>query len=115
RWVIIATDRLGRPREHTDEVEPQRLADCPFCAGHEYLTLTPTYVEPDPDHWLVRVVPNTFPAVSGENPFLLTGLEMCIAGPASGQHEVAIACPQHESSLARLPAANIAALFGAFR
>ena len=115
RWVIISTDRLGRPNEIVADNETQSPANCPFCAGNERLTPPPTYVEPPTGPWRVRVVPNTFPAVRGDGTFAppTTGWE--IAGAASGVHEILVPCGQHERSMACLPVEHFAATLRAFR
>src|ERR1051326_8725947 len=115
RSVIISTDRLGRPQEYEEQAPSQPLETCPFCAGHEHLTPPPTYVYPPSGPWQVRVVPNTFPAVRGDGEFVSSGTSLFRSGPAPGLHEVIVACPQHETSLARLPAEHLAELFRAFR
>jgi UDPglucose--hexose-1-phosphate uridylyltransferase len=115
RWTVISTDRLGRPQEYEEEPPSQPLALCPFCAGHEHLTPPPTFVAPPSGPWQVRAVPNTFPAVRGHEPFRVRSDGLLHAGPAPGIHEVIIACPQHETALARLPAAHLATMFLAFR
>src|SRR5262245_35987770 len=115
RWVVISTDRLGRPQEYEEEPPSQPLSSCPFCAGHEHLTPPPTFVSPPSGPWQVRAVPNTFPAVRGQEPWRASADRLLHSGPAPGMHEVVIACPQHETSLARLPATHLATLFLAFR
>src|SRR5262245_17397943 len=115
RWVVVSTDRLGRPSEYEEQPPSQPLADCPFCAGNEHRTPPPTFVSPSSGPWQVRVVPNTFPAVRGDDEWRAVKTGMMQSGAAPGIHEVIIACPQHEQSLARLPTANIAALLLAFR
>jgi UDPglucose--hexose-1-phosphate uridylyltransferase len=115
RWVIISTDRLGRPVEFVEEPPLQPLLRCPFCAGHEEMTPPPTFVSPVEGPWRVRVVPNTFPAVRGE-PTPLDGDDpFRRRRAASGLHEVIVACPQHESRFARLPADQWAIVFQAFQ
>jgi UDPglucose--hexose-1-phosphate uridylyltransferase len=95
RWVVISTDRLGRPQEFEGAAPPQPLEACPFCSGHEHLTLAPTYVHPAAGDWQVRVVPNTFPAVRGTGEHSIAQAGLFDSGPAPGVHEVVIACPQH--------------------
>src|SRR4051812_28984371 len=91
RWVIVSTDRLGRPQEGHVELPPARLEVCPFCIGHEHLTPGDSFAVRAADGWRIRVVPNTYPALRP------------IGGDAHGTHEVVIECPQHETQLANLP------------
>jgi UDPglucose--hexose-1-phosphate uridylyltransferase len=115
RWVIISTDRLGRPVEFFEDPPIVPLANCPFCRGQEHLTPPATYAYPEGEAWRVRVVPNTFPAVRGEasGPAPLDGLFRTVA--ASGIHEVVVACPHHEANFACLPADQWAIVFTAFQ
>lgn len=71
RWVIFAPGRSRRPSEIIERELPATSgSDCPFCAGNEEHTPPATFcVRPEDatEHdWLVRVVPNLFPAVSPE-------------------------------------------------
>lgn len=65
---------------------------CPFCEGAEALTPPESYAQrpagtaPDGPGWLVRVVPNKYPAFSGE----------------LGRQEVVVHVPRHAKSLAEL-------------
>jgi UDPglucose--hexose-1-phosphate uridylyltransferase len=108
RPVIISTDRLGRPQELVTSSELPRPTVCPFCAGNERLTTEPTYVDPQQGPWRVRVVGNTFPAVRGASDPLPETAGLFHSVAAAGIHEVVIACPQHETSLSRLPADHLA-------
>ncbi len=56
---------------------------CPFCPGNEHLTPPATFELREGEKWLIRVIPNAFPAVSPENP------------DAYGYHEVVIESPDH--------------------
>jgi galactose-1-phosphate uridylyltransferase len=73
RWVIFAPNRLSRPDDFATPQPPSTAAPkgpCPFCRGYETQTPSPTLVlhargvDPTSEDWLVRVVPNKFPAVS---------------------------------------------------
>lgn len=110
RWTILATDRGKRPSDFvrvrpTDkEPTPEFDSTCPFCPGNERLTppesfaLRPDGSAPDTPGWQVRVVPNKFPALTGQQsadkqPTPLT------ARPGRGAHEVIIESPLHHCSL----------------
>ncbi len=77
-WVAIATIRGERP--HDFQQSESRVADarCPFCRGAEHETPTAvlelaavdapaSLVNGEDDGWIVRVVPNKFPAITGED------------------------------------------------
>lgn len=96
RWVLFAPNREARPNEYNqsshgkhdvrsaDKVAPNTGSTCPFCAGFEQSTPTPSLVLPLSEleattilrrdeveqnikrvraKWKVRVVPNKYPAV----------------------------------------------------
>jgi len=86
--VFIAEDRSNRPHQ-IDEACTDR---CPFCAGNESDTPPPItqYADPSGEHpWLMRVVPNKFPAL---DPNL---------------HEVIIEGPKHTTEFRKLPPAIV--------
>ena len=73
RWVIFAPNRLSRPDDFATPLQASpavSTAPCPFCRGYEKQTPNPTLVlrpagaDPSSEEWLVRVVPNKFPAVT---------------------------------------------------
>ena len=106
RWVTIAEDRSLRPvdfapRRLPVEADPARA--CPFCPGNEEAT-PPALETYGPDgHWQVRVVPNLFPAFSGDEPMWVSHLgPVFTQATASGIHEVLVLCPEHDSGWADL-------------
>ena len=70
RWVIVGCDdRAERPNEFVEAITAaSAMLTCPFCAGNE--TETPpaiaTYRLNGKGTWLVRVVPNKYPAVTAK-------------------------------------------------
>lgn len=75
--VRIAPARANRPNDFASDGARRK---CPFCAGSE--SVTPPEVERIDDergHWLMRAVPNQFPAVDDE----------------AGAQEVIIESPRH--------------------
>src|SRR5579859_879522 len=115
RWVIISTDRLGRAQELHAAPPPTRMEACPFCVGHEQLTPHESFVFPDGEGWRIRVVPNAYPALRRGGPFRPIPTDGFERWSGWGVHEVVIECPQHESSLANLPATHVADLFRVYR
>src|SRR4030042_71658 len=79
RWVVIAKERSRRP---TDFIKPRlpasKTAVCPLCVGNEHLTppavmlylkengeikkIQDPLVGERPKNWLVRAIPNLYPA-----------------------------------------------------
>src|SRR5262245_26916788 len=66
RWVIIGGERNGRPNEFVEAATRAKNISCPFCAGHEAETppAITSYSANGKGHWLARVVPNKYPALS---------------------------------------------------
>jgi UDPglucose--hexose-1-phosphate uridylyltransferase len=160
RWVIIAPQRTDRPDDFAPSCDPMNFArghqdKCPFCRGHENETPPPLAVYPangqlghQPGHaapWLVRVVPNKFPAVCGLHTLKLAGVAGVTGGDWSealaesepdqcaqaaqpkpgidlfrarhviGAHEVIIESPLHLCSLTELDRETATTIFQAYR
>lgn len=87
--MLIAPVRAGRPH---DVGRGQGAAGCPFCPGNEAATPPETLAERpsggpvDGRGWLVRAIPNKFPALAAHE----------------GVHEVIISSPRHVGSFADL-------------
>ncbi|MFN0091349.1 MAG: galactose-1-phosphate uridylyltransferase [Acidimicrobiales bacterium] len=106
RWVTIATDRASRPQDFAPrrlQVEADLGRPCPFCPGNEEETPPALETYGPQGKWLVRVVPNLYPAFAGSG-----RLETTQRGPAhrrasaNGIHEVLVFSPEHSSSWADL-------------
>ena len=103
RRVIIAENRAERPNDFAgDELSPieQNAAphfNCPFCPGNEWQTPHMRQELCDPSgRWLVRVVPNRYPAV-----------ELAAStGGAVGLHEVIVESREHVSRVGQVTAAQ---------
>jgi UDPglucose--hexose-1-phosphate uridylyltransferase len=87
--VVVAPGRSTRPGALGRTTRIADAATCPFCEGHE--AMTPPEVlalgragsKPDTPGWTVRVVPNKFPAIPGQ--------------------EVVVHGPEHVTAFAELP------------
>src|ERR1700730_5143963 len=119
RWVVIASDRSDRPfsflqRSLPVEGDPSR--PCPFCPGHED-TIPPALETYGPGgQWMVRVVPNLYPAFDGTAPMVVSHLgPVFTQAPASGIHEVLVLAPDHNSTWADLSEAHSGLVMGAIR
>ncbi|HSS31339.1 MAG TPA: galactose-1-phosphate uridylyltransferase [Nitrospiraceae bacterium] len=123
RWVIITTERSGRPHDFipVHATRPLAATLCPFCPGQERLTpkeimayrLPP--VEPNGPNWTVRVVPNKFPALQVEGDIDRQGLGLYDRMNGIGAHEVIIETPNHTDSLADMPTKRIEDVLWAYR
>ncbi len=99
---------MSTERERNASFTPRqgpRLADrdtCPFCPGHEDDSSPPTLEVLDDDgSWRVRVVPNRYPAFSGDRPFVVDHRgPVFTEAPASGIHEVLVFSPDHDETWA---------------
>lgn len=123
RWVIISTDRAGRPRDfvHHEPVRATSTSLCPFCPGQERLTpreilaYRPQGGEPDLPGWTVRVVPNKFPALQVEGEMGREGIGLYDRMNGIGAHEVIIETPDHKDMLADLSPKRIEDVLWAYR
>jgi UDPglucose--hexose-1-phosphate uridylyltransferase len=122
RWVIISTERAGRPRDFICEpVRQPSTSLCPFCPGQEQLTpreilgYRPHGGEPNGPGWTVRVVPNKFPALQIEGDLGREGIGLYDRMNGVGAHEVIVETPEHKAALADLPPKKIEDVLWAFR
>jgi UDPglucose--hexose-1-phosphate uridylyltransferase len=117
RWVVIATERARRPTDLAkSKPEPAKTSICPLCVGNENMTPPAVMLyqkingeierSQDPivgertKNWLVRVIPNLFPAFGPpkqpqdiskivKNDHLLDAI---------GYHEVIVESPNHDEN-----------------
>jgi len=122
RWVIIATDRARRPTDFIRErVQIRGSGFCPFCYGNE--SKTPPEIlayrsdgsRPNSPGWNLRVVPNKFPALGIEGTLNRQGEGLYDKMNGIGAHEVIIETPEHRTTMAALPAAQIESVLWAYR
>lgn len=115
RWVVIATERSRRPTDFAKQkTETAQTAVCPMCVGNEHMTppAMMLYLKEDggikkskdplvgerPKNWLVRCIPNLYPAFSPpKQPQDETQImkSECF-GYAIGHHEIIIESPNHD-------------------
>jgi UDPglucose--hexose-1-phosphate uridylyltransferase len=105
-WSIIAPGRDKRPGDHGDPVpaDPAESGPCPFCPGNEEQTppeveaVRPNLTGANQPGWLVRIVPNRYPALAAEaqpGDGLEIATELVRSVPAVGSHEIVVATPDH--------------------
>ena len=122
RWIIISKERRKRPTDFIVEEVRGTGGFCPLCPGNE--STTPSEVlayrydqrhEKNSSNWLLRVVPNKYPAlvIEGDLDKEAEGLYDRMNG--IGAHEVIIETPDHEKGLADLTVAEIADVLIAYR
>jgi UDPglucose--hexose-1-phosphate uridylyltransferase len=106
RWVVISADRADRPqpfayRTKTAQQDPD--LPCPFCPGNEEKTPPALETYGPNGGWLVRVVPNLYPAFSGRELMAVQNIgPVFTQAPASGIHEVVVFSPDHDMGWADL-------------
>ncbi len=117
RWVVIATERARRPTDfarHKEDNSNAQVGVCPLCPGNEHLTPAAIMLyrssrgqifrdkDKDgdrPKDWLVRCVPNLYPAFAPpqagayrERIVRRNGFRLAV-----GHHEVLIESPVHDA------------------
>ncbi|HEY6867071.1 MAG TPA: DUF4931 domain-containing protein, partial [Candidatus Eisenbacteria bacterium] len=121
RWVIISTERSRRPTNFTPVKHERSTGYCPFCPGNEDKTPNEVYArrlsggEPNGGGWLVRVVPNKFPALQIEGALDRRGEGLYDKMNGVGAHEVVIEGPQHDVDLCDLPVEHVVEVLKAYR
>lgn len=117
RWVVIATDRGRRPTDFVKQkTESDNTTTCPMCVGNENMTppALMLYLKNNegvlktqdpatgqrPKNWLIRDIPNLYPAFSP--PKRPEDAELILKNEhlanAIGHHEVIIESPNHYES-----------------
>jgi UDPglucose--hexose-1-phosphate uridylyltransferase len=113
RWVVIATERSRRPTDLKKEKAHGKIGPCPMCPGNENMTppavmvylksaegvkKTRDFGEERHRNWLVRCIPNLYPAFSPpEGRISQTEiLKTSDLAMAVGHHEVLVESPKHD-------------------
>src|SRR5437588_6346526 len=119
RWVVVSVDRAERPqafRPRSLPVQEDRSRPCPLCPGNEEATPPALESYGPSGSWLVRIIPNLYPAFSGDAPMVVTHLgPVFTQAPASGIHEVLVLCPEHDADWADLSDAQAGLVMAAIR
>jgi len=121
RWVIISTERSRRPGHYTPEAANGDKTFSPFVTGREEMTPPEVFaIRSDGSlrngpGWMVRVVPNKFPALEIEGSLDRRGEGLYDKMNGVGAHEVVIETPDPEAQLADLPVEQIQRVLIAWR
>ncbi len=123
--TIVAADRATRPggELRAAPAPPLDAASDPFLEGHEDRTppeLAALRVDGsarDTRGWLVRVVPNLYPALSADPPPAAPDAQpdLFAAAPAAGAHEVIVNAPQAATTLLELGPEQLARAMAMWR
>ncbi len=123
RWVIIAAERGQRPSDFrvetlTVNINPKA---CPLCPNNEDRTPPEVYAirldgsRPNTPGWLVRVVPNKFPALRLDGELNRRGLGLFDMMSGIGAHEVVIETPEHSADWDAFPEDQLYRVFLAYQ
>jgi len=121
RWVIIAPERALREEKLVIPKEERNPGPCVFCGGQELLDPHEIYAVrapgtfPNTPGWLVRVLPNKFPALRIEGDLVREGVGMFDLMSGIGAHEVIVETPDHIVDTADLPYWHIATVIRTYR
>ncbi|MEW6067488.1 MAG: galactose-1-phosphate uridylyltransferase [Nitrospirota bacterium] len=109
RWVIISVERGKRPTDFVSPAQKKKGGFCPFCPGNEYTTpneimaFRPSGTKPNSPGWILRVMPNKFPALQIHGDMTKAGEGMFDKMNGIGAHEVIVETPDHMLSIATMP------------
>ena len=119
RWVTVVAERAHRPTDFVPrmtqvDADPDR--PCPFCPGNEEATPPALESYGRDGRWVVRVVPNLYPAFFGDDSMAVRNLgPVHVQAAASGIHEVLVFTPEHEESWADLDDRDAGLVMAAMR
>ena len=102
RWVTIVAERSMRPSDFAprEQVEIESDRECPFCPGHEESIPPALETIDDGGEWVLRVVPNLYPAFEGDEGFAVRHVgPVHVMAEGTGIHEVFVYARDHEVSL----------------
>lgn len=123
RWVVCAEGRDERPNEYRENGSRWVESRCPFCAGHEedtpaqitaYGPAAAAVVGRDHE-WLVRVVPNKYPAFHPEGDATIVQESLYAGTRPVGAQEVIVESPRHVASLTELSDEEVTLVLRAYR
>jgi UDPglucose--hexose-1-phosphate uridylyltransferase len=125
RWVVIATERSRRPTDFAKQERNQaKTVVCPMCPGNEQMTppavlvylktgsgIRKTSDKDDSRHknWLIRVIPNLYPAFSPPKEKISSKqiVKNANLALAVGYHEVLVESPNHDAGPANAPVPQV--------
>jgi len=105
RWVTIVAERALRPTDFAPRSDAgfESDRDCPFCPGNEEATPPVIETRGETGDWILRVVPNLYPAFEGEDGFAVRHVgPVHVMAEGTGIHEVFVYSNDHEGSVDQL-------------
>lgn len=119
RWVVVSTGRSQRPAAFVlpeFPVQEDTSRPCPLCPGNEEATPPALETYGPSGAWLVRVVPNLYPAFHGNEPFIVVNRgPVFTQATAGGIHEILILSPDHDASWSMLSEEQAGLVMAALR
>ncbi len=121
RWVIISTERGKRPHDFKVEQVRSTSKFCPFDPGNENFVPPEIFAirepgsKPNDPNWLLRVVPNKFPALRIEGELNKRGIGMYDMMNGIGAHEVIIETPVHTETIDIMDLKQVMHIITAYR
>jgi UDPglucose--hexose-1-phosphate uridylyltransferase len=122
--IIVAESRSQRPVTLTQSAAAPPIADDPFLEGRETLTpgeslaLRTVESKPNEPGWLLRVVPNQYPAAESRVPETAQQRrlpDIFLTQAVRGVHEVVLECPDYRTRLADLAVSEVALVLHAWQ
>ena len=125
RWVVISTERGRRPADfkfgEKASAAGSKVTNCPFCEGNE--AKTPKEIiayrkpgtAPDTPGWLVRAMPNKFPALIIEGEVNRTGIGIFDMMSGIGAHEVIVETPKHNEQMTDMDDIQVEKILWAYK
>jgi UDPglucose--hexose-1-phosphate uridylyltransferase len=108
-WMLVGRAGEGPSPKESPET-------CPFCPGHEADTPPPVGIITGPDgSWRVRAIPDKAPMFQVEGDLQREGEGLYDRMRNVGAHEVVVETPEHDTTLAALPAEDIARVLQMYR
>jgi UDPglucose--hexose-1-phosphate uridylyltransferase len=121
RWVIISTERGKRPSDFPVGTRKRTAKLCPFCPSNESSTPPEVYSlrengsGPNSPGWIIRAIPNKFPALRIEGDLNREGEGIFDRMNGIGAHEVIIETPDHSKDLSDLEVREIKNVIEAYK
>lgn len=121
RWVVMTHRRWEDLAQVLRQQSDQVGRVCPFCPGNEHETRPEIFAirapasSPNRDGWLVRVVPNKFPALQIEGEIDRVGEGVFDRASGIGAHEIVIETPAHSADWGALAIEEVAEILRAYR
>ena len=116
RYVLVAPERRGSPRDFGVSAVVRDASTCPFCPGREADTATTLAERLDADGaWRARAFANRFPMVRRDASHEPAAHETAPVVASAGAHEVVVETPVHGVDLADLDDAHGASVFDLYR